>query len=1200
MEQNILIQNTYGTHRFLRVLFVALATLVVGRASSQYVLFTENKGQWHEEVQFKGQLPNVNFYVQADGYKVNLRDAEDLKEVYAALHDGASSPNKNSRVGKLGVKSHNYEVKFLYASKPTAVIPEKPIPGVSNYFIGNDKSKWASGVQSFAAVTYKNIYPGIDVRYYSSEKNIKYDIIVNPHADISKLALSFDGADDIKIKNGELLIKTSVETIKESRPYSYTTGRNGRETVACSYSVRGNIVRFKIDNYDRTSTLVIDPSLVFSTFSGSTSDNWGYTATYDDAGNFYAGGIVFGSDNYSIGNGPWYDNTFNGGTHDIYILKLNPSGSNRIYATYIGGSGAEQPHSLVVDKSGNLIVAGRTNSDNFPNTFGTPPGGNTDITITMLNASGTALINSRRMGGSADDGINIKEKLSLSSPATIRRNYGDDARSEVIVDESGNVWLVSCSQSNNFPLTNAFQTANMGGTNRQDAVVMKFSGDLSAVLLSSYFGGGGDDAAFVLAQDPVTKNMYIGGATQSNDLPGNKSGVLYPAYQGGVADGFICMVSPSNQLIKTSYMGTSGADIVFGLKFDRKGFPYITGTTSADWPVVNATYVNTGAKQFISKLKPDLGGFVYSTVFGKNDVNPSLSPVAFLVDRCENVYVSGWGGEANVMGGRTDYVATNTFNLPITPDARPHTPDGSDLYFFVLKKDAADILYGSFFGQTGGFGEHVDGGTSRFDENGIIYQALCANCDGSNDFPTNIGVWSRQNGSDRCNLAAVKIAFNLAGVGSGIQSKINGVQANSGCAPLAVDFSDIYQMGVQYIWDYADGTKRDTTKTPAASHVFNSVGNYKVMLIAVDSSSCNISDTSYTTIVVRSDKLDLKPQITKEMPCNELKYKFSNLTTPIPGKTLSDTSFTWDFGDGVRVKAGLLPVFHSYAAPGPYTVKLILNDTAYCNNAGEKKIDINVADLVKASFGTDTVGCAPYNALFTYTGAGGATFFWQFGDGTTSTDKNPVHTYTTPGTYPVKLVVSDPNTCNQTDSAFISIRVSDKPSALFSYQPNPTTFNSPVRFTNLSGNAVRYQYRFGDGDSLHVIKRDSVVVHDYNLSGNYNACLVAYNSAGCSDTFCLPVKITIIPAVDVPSAFSPNGDGVNDMLQIRGYGVRSVMLKVWNRWGEIVFQTNTIKNAWDGRVNGVLQPMDVYTYTLEGELEDGTKFQKKGDITLIR
>lgn len=1200
MEQNILDQKSYYMRAVTKLLLLIVGIFSVASVSGQYLFFTENKGQWHSDVQFKGQLSNVNFYIQENGYKVNLKDADDLKEVYAALHDGASSPNPKSRVGKLGVKSHNYEVKFLYASKPTAVIPEKPLPGVSNYFIGNDPSKWAGGVQSFAAVTYKNIYPGIDVRYYSSEKNIKYDIIVNPNADISKLALSFTGADDLKIKDGELHIKTSVGTIKESRPYTYTTGRNGRTTVDCKYSVRGNIVRFHIENYDRTSTLVIDPSLVFSTFSGSTSDNWGYTATYDSDGNFYAGGIVFGTDNYSIGNGPWYDNTFNGGTHDIYILKLNPTGSNRIYATYIGGSGAEQPHSLIVDKAGNLIVAGRTNSPDFPNTFGTAPGGNTDITLTMLNAAGTALINSRRMGGSGDDGINIKEKLALSTPTTIRRNYGDDARSEVMVDDAGNLWLVSCTQSGNFPLTNAFQTANKGGANNQDAVIMKFSSDLSTVLLSSYFGGSGDDAAFVLAQDPLTKNMYIGGATQSNDLPGNKTNVIYPTYRGGVADGFICVINPANQLVKTSYMGTDGADIVFGLKFDRRGFPYITGTTSGNWPVVNAAYQNAGAKQFISKLTPDLSGFVYSTVFGKSDINPSLSPVAFLVDRCENVYVSGWGGQANTMGGRTDYVATNTFNLPLTPDARPHTPDGSDLYFFVLKKDAADILYGSYFGQSGGFGEHVDGGTSRFDENGIIYQALCANCDGSNDFPTNIGVWSRQNGSDRCNLAAIKIAFNLAGVGSGIESRVNGVVANSGCAPLKVDFTDIYRMGKTYIWDYADGTKRDTTTAPSASHIFNAVGSYKVMLIAVDSSSCNISDTSYTTIVVRNDKLVLNPQISKEMPCNALKYKFSNLTSPLPGKPLTDSSFTWDFGDGVRVKAGLAPVFHSYAAPGPYTVKLILNDTAYCNNAEEKKIDINVADLVKASFTTDTVGCAPYTASFSYTGAGGTSFKWTFGDGATSTDKDPKHFYSTPGIYQIKLIVTDPNTCNQSDSAFISIRVSDKPTALFSYQPNPTTINSPVRFTNLSTHAIRYQYRFGDGDSLHVNKKDSLVVHDYNLSGNYNACLIAYNSAGCADTFCLPIKITVVPAVDVPSAFTPNGDGINDMLQIRGYGIRSVVMKIWNRWGELVFQTNTIKSPWDGRVNGMLQPMDVYTYTLEGELEDGTKFQKRGDVTLIR
>src|SRR5690606_38792616 len=135
-----------------------------------------------------------------------------------------------------------------------------------------------------------------------------------------------------------------------------------------------------------------------------------------------------------------------------------------------------------------------------------------------------------------------------------------------------------------------------------------------------------------------------------------------------------------------------------------------------------------------------LSALIYSTTFGKNASVPSLSPVAFLVDRCQNVYVSGWGGELN---SGSQFANSNTRNLPVTPDARKSRSDGSDFYFFVMKRDALDILYGTFYGGDGLF-EHVDGGTSRFDQNGVIYQAICAACPIGPDrvrFPTTPGAY---------------------------------------------------------------------------------------------------------------------------------------------------------------------------------------------------------------------------------------------------------------------------------------------------------------------------------------------------------------------------------------------------------------------------------------------------------------------------
>ena len=164
---------------------------------------------------------------------------------------------------------------------------------------------------------------------------------------------------------------------------------------------------------------------------------------------------------------------------------------------------------------------------------------------------------------------------------------------------------------------------------------------------------------------------------------------------------------------QTRYFGTPSLDIIYGIQFDGVGFPYIMGISLGSWTVTaNATYRNAGSKQFISKLQPDLSGYVYSTVYGAANSVPNISPVAFLVDRCENVYISGWGGRLNtcVSNSCFDSKTSGPSGMPITPDAIKNTTDGRDFYFFVMEKDAAGILYGSYYGQTGGEGDHVDGG----------------------------------------------------------------------------------------------------------------------------------------------------------------------------------------------------------------------------------------------------------------------------------------------------------------------------------------------------------------------------------------------------------------------------------------------------------------------------------------------------------
>lgn len=1161
------------------------------------------------------QVPAGAIYIHNSGYTVVQHDPKDWEQVYDMGHGhGKNGETSNLRLKSgINIKSHAYKVNFLSAAAKPQIVADKAIQTRNNYYIGNDPSKWATDCKIYLGITVKDLYPNVDVRYYSQSGQIKYDIIVKPGADLSKIALKYDGIDKLEVKGKELRIPTSVGALRELAPYTYQYDDKGRKEISNRYIVKDNVLRFDVKKYDTKSTLIIDPTLIFSSFSGSTVDNWGFTATYGPDGSFYGGGIVWGA-GFPVSPGA-FQSTYGGGNDafDIGIIKLTPDGSNRVYATYLGGDKKEQPHSLVVDAAGNLIIAGRTESaEKFPTIGGNGlfgPGGGWDLVVSKLNASGI-LVGSKRIGGTGSDGVNISDTRASKS---LQQNYGDDGRSEVILDGGGNILVASCTQSANsasnpgagFPIVGGFQAQNAGA---QDGVFLKLSPDVSTLIYSTYLGGAANDAAYVLSISPLSGDIYLGGGTESANFYGASNSGVIANNQIGNIDGFVTQLNSSGSFIRSTYIGTTGIDQVYGLQFDKFGFPYIMGQSSGNWRPFNAPWSQPGA-QFIAKLQPDLSAFVYSTTFGTNPTSPNISPVAMLVDRCENVYVSGWGGTV-----ATAFSLAGTGGLTVTPDAIQSTTDGEDFYFFVLKRNATEQLFGSFFGQNGGLADHVDGGTSRFDASGVIYQAICANCKRSGDiprrFPTTPGVWAETNpatgGSAACNLAMVKIEMDFAGVRAAPQSLIDGVPRDTlGCVPLTVDFTDTVQNAVSYEWDFGDGSPRVTTIYPNVNiqHLFNNVGEYRVRQIAIDSSTCNIRDTAFVTIKVGDNRADPEFNAVKISTCSEsvFRYRFDNLTNPVPNQPFSNKSFKWNFGDGsAPLIAGPSAVNHTYQSAGTYNVSLILIDSNYCNFPDTIKKQLRIATNVQAKFETPVAGCAPYLATFNNVSLAGQQFYWNFGDGGTSTAISPQHLYSAPGSYTISLIAVDSSTCNVADTMSAVLIVADKPAANFSASPQPPLVNTPVTFTNLSSaDAVRFKWIFGDGDSL-LTNSSQPVEHEYNSTGTFDACLIAYNQYNCTDTICKPIQTLVDAAVDVPNAFTPLSTDGNNIVYVRGFGIAKMRFIIWNRWGQKVFETASKNIGWNGKFNGALQPMDVYAYTLDVEFFDGKKLTKTGDITLIR
>lgn len=1158
------------------------------RANPGYsnIEFVENKGQWSGPFRYKAVTPNSDIYLERDGFTYVVGESQNFIKIDEYKH--------GSRTELPVLKYHAYKVIFEGASQTAEITGSKPQQHYYNYFLGNDAAKWQTGLHPYHTVDYKNIYNGVDVHIASEGGQLKYDFIIQPGAEVGKIRLKVEGANKIEVKDDNLLIHTSVGTAIEQKPYAYQVINGERKEIPCRYKVLGNIVTYNFPNgYDNTELLVIDPQVVFSTFTGSTSDNFGFTATYDNAGNFYAGGIVFGT-GYPFTTGFFQVNFAGGGNADgnnqlidAGISKFDPTGATMLYSTYLGGRESETPHSMVVDGAGNLIVAGRTYSNNFPrrsDSYDTSYNGSGDIFVTKFNASGTALIGSTYIGGTGEDGVNITPIYRIET--SLKKNYGDDARSEVIIDNANNIYVAGPSSSTDFPLINGI--ANKGG---QDGVVFKLNANLTTLIWSTCLGGAAADAAYVLTLDKDQSHLFVAGGTESSGL--GLGAVYQPAQPGGI-DGYIArfLNGGNYPLERFTYIGTPAYDQTYGIQIDFEDNVYTMGQTNGNFPVINAGYSNTGANQFVMKIDKDLTAPIFSTVFGSvNATEPNISPVAFLVDTCQHMYISGWGGP-NIIG-----YPSSTAGMPVLLGTPAPTPlsantDGSDFYFIVLAKNATALLFGAYFGDPSG-DEHVDGGTSRFDKNGVIYQSICGGCGpGQSAMPTTAGSWATREKGPNCNLAALKIAFNFSAVDALAKASPDAAI----CLGESIQFQNSSTNATTYEWDFGDGSQANTQ--PAPQYTYGRVGKFRVRMIAVNPNACKTRDTTYLDISVDTNKIDAAFDITDIKACPPFSASFANKSrySKTPGAN-NFTRFVWDFGDG-QTFTGANPTPHVYATTGNYTVKLTMIDTTSCNSPVTINKEVSFAiDSVSAGLELPPLVCTKKGVAFINTSKKATKYLWKFGDGDTSTAITPTHIYDTTGTFTVKLYAYNPSFCKNVDSVSGIVTVRSGPKADFTHEPMVPETNIPTTFFNHSSNAVSYEWNFGDntGSTEH-----TPLPHQYKRTGEYIACLMAKSAEGCADTICKRVATDVLPLADIPTAFTPNGDGNNDILYVVGAGIEAMNLKLFNRWGEKIFESNKQTDGWDGTYKGKQQEMDVYAFVLNITFIDGTTLYKKGNVTLIR
>ncbi|MBU3661136.1 MAG: PKD domain-containing protein [Flavobacteriales bacterium] len=978
----------------------------------------ENKGQWPKGVVFRANMDGGKLWVLENKMIFHLQDYSAMHKAHAMKTPGFTGET---------IKETVVHLNFVGSKKAKEIKKYNPTDFYYNYFIGADQSKWASDVHGYESAVMKEFYSGIDFKITGQGDEVKYEFIVNPQVDPSVIKLNYAGQNSLKIdRKGNLVIDTELGKIFENKPYAYQVIEGQKKEVAVKFVLNGDNVTFDLGKYNPNYNLIIDPVLVFATYNGANSDNFGMTATYGHDGTAYSGGTVYGN-NFPTPDNQTYDvnsnfTVLNGsyGVTDVFITKYNPTGTQMLWSTFIGGgnnnAGTETVHSMICDLNDNLYFFGATSSADFPTTASafdqTHNGGGTaefyyngvyyssqgtDIYVAKLSTNGHNLLGSTFVGGSLNDGVNYTAGAlpynSANSYSGLTSNYGDQFRGEIMLDQNNNILVASCTKSTNFPVASAIQGTNGGG---QDGVVFKLAANFQSLLFSSYYGGSADDACYSVKVDDFDNIIFAGGTKSTNLIA--TTGGWQPANAGGTADGFVVKLPPTgNNITQASYIGRNQYDQVFFVEVDRDNNIFLLGqSVGGTFPVVNAAYSNGNSSNFIIKLNSALTTNMASTRFGNGSTSINVSPAAFLVDICGNIYVSAWG--ANILQN------TPISGMPVTPDAfRLTPPNGFDFYLLVLKRDFGGILYGTYIGGNQSE-EHVDGGTSRFDKNGIVYQSVCAGCGNHDDFPTTPGAWSATNNSNNCNNAIYKFDTGVIPNAEFTTDQV------AGCQNFTVTFDNSSSDDDSFLWDFGNGNVDSVTVNPVIT--YDTPGTYQVNLYVTDS-FCLIVDTARVTITV----LD---SIRINLP-DTLKLCNSNPTQLIANSYGTGDYFIWSTSPNFTNPLNI-PADSVITVVPPGTKYYIKVGNQYCSKIDSVVVIFDVPPTAEITINNQQ-GCAPLTVTLTNSSVQTNYFLWNFGNGVLDSVNNTTSvTYTTPGTYQISLTIVD-DVCPANDVATVTVTV---------------------------------------------------------------------------------------------------------------------------------------------------------------------------------
>lgn len=773
--------------------------------------------------------PSVNFIARSSGYTLFITPTESVMVLQQREATEASGNHDSlASTEPAPIKQSVVRMKLEGANPEPAIKGQDKLPGIVNYFVGNDPAKWRTKIPTYAKVNYQEVYPGIDVAYYGNHGRLEYDFIVAPGADPNQIKLAFEGVSEIKIaESGDLSLATALGEVRVQKPIVYQLNADGHKTlVAGNYATIPDgspAVQIEVASYDRGKPLVLDPVVDYLTYLGGKQGDANPRIAVDPLGNAYVTGWT-GSLDFPVTPGS-FDPSFNANPAcpgitatntscpdplgvnlnvDFVVTKINPTATALVYATYIGGTGYDAAFApIAVDGMGNAYIAGATRSADFPVTPSafqtnahhsascTPPNNcSSDGFITKIDPIGGSLVYSTYFGGNSGDGID-----------------------GITVDSNGFAYVTGDFASNDFPITSgAFSSTTVRG------LVAKVNQTGSGLIWSTRLGitGSGFHVGQAIALDSAG-NVIVAGGAQANIMP-----LVNPVQStyGGNSDAFVWKFSPSGtSLLFSTFLGGSGVDWAYGVAVDSFDNIYLSGyTQSPNFPTTVGAFDqshNGNSDVFVTKLSPSGLPVVYSTFIGGsgNDENRT------------DIVVDG-GGHAYVSAASTssDYPLVNAFDS---------TRASSEIVLTKLRADGSALLYSSYLGGAASEGRP----TIALGATDSIYLAAFVAPTGLTTTP---GVFQpTSNGGEE--LFVVKITDRPIANAGPDQSVAEG-------APVTLDGTGSAGGSLTYQWTQVAGPAvtlgNSTTAHPtfAAPNVPAAGGTVTLELVVCEGTSSNCSD----------------------------------------------------------------------------------------------------------------------------------------------------------------------------------------------------------------------------------------------------------------------------------------------------------------------------------------------------------------------